>query len=1023
MNGFGTIDKKDINVLISSIENRINFIRNDINQNVASLKNQLNACTEELNRLKKLVIQVTNYNDSEYQKLENRINQFDSDIEDIKSKLNTIQYNEIAAGKCASGINEYPIYAKYAENDTNGNNICNTYATKNELSSTSATLSADYTRKIAESSSGGMSALSSVSAQLVDSIEKETNIRQSKDEGLKSDIDNESTERIAKDNELNDKIESEVNNREKAISGLQNLLKNEIARATDVEQGISESLSKEIKDRTNAITEMEGKIASEETRAIKVEQSLQTSIVKETKNREQAISQLQETITIEQNRAETAESNLQESLSNETSRATEAENELLTNLNGEIKRATGIETGLRTDLEKEITRAKESETTIKTTLQENIDKEVTRAKGVENALQRNIDSEATLRESTDNTIQTNLSNEITRATGVETTLTNNLKSEISRALSAELQLDTKIDTNTNEIYDTISSISGHLSSSIISEYNDRVAADISLQNQIDTIEATQNVIDLVANYAALTAYDTTNVKVNDKIQVICDETSANQTTIYSWNNNTWNGIGMFGPYYTKSQVEEEITKAINTEKTERESDIEELNTNKQNNLTAGAGIDLTNDTISVDTDIIATKELVENVSSTIQSKLDNKKDLQEVKSYSGSQTKTITNISQDKNGVITVNYADIDLPQEVPNVEITSEDKSIQVTETTDVQTNTKKFDLSVRIEAAPTFGRFVANNGLTLTKTEGNMTLSSDGKIELKKGKGYHFTIRGNYYNDTIYNDLRNISFIEYSRNETIPIIVDGTLSTSQAQPFEISFDVAQRTSDLNYGIAFSGLTSNGHISGLCVEVHDINSVSVNGGSSGSGDNDKVAVDANAEPGYLENVLVSDSDIVSLVKLGNVLHVQANTNIIATKEDLNNINSNITDLRNDITNVGVWEDISSKFTPTSEITIINNFEVRINRAIGILYFNIDTNGKFYRTSSQVLQQLFKKNSSDISTLKFSSTYGLFRRNGINKKEVPYQVIGMDDGIYGWLPDPGDKADYILVSGILPFNE
>ena len=137
-----------------------------------------------------------------------------------------------------------------------------------------------------------------------------------------------------------------------------------------------------------------------------------------------------------------------------------------------------------------------------------------------------------------------------------------------------------------------------MSSSIISEYNDRVSVDISLQNQIDTIEATQNVIDLVADYAALTEYDTTNVKVNDKIQVICDETSASQTTIYSWNNNTWNGIGMFGPYYTKAQVEEEITKAINTEKTERKTAIEELNTNKQNNLTAGDGISISNDVIS-----------------------------------------------------------------------------------------------------------------------------------------------------------------------------------------------------------------------------------------------------------------------------------------------------------------------------------------------------------------------------------------------------------------------------------------
>lgn len=293
--------------------------------------------------------------------------------------------------------------------------------------------------------------------------------------------------------------------------------------------------------------------------------------------------------------------------------------------------------------------------------------------------------------------------------------------------------------------------------------------------------------------------------------------------------------------------------------------------------------------LSANKEILATKEYVNEGDKNLQNQIDsvkeevsdintsleNKKDKQNELNFNGSSTKTIKKITQYPNGEMNVEFEDIDLPSQVPNVEITSEDNSVKVTESTDEQTNTKSFDLSVNVEDAPTFGRFVANNGLTLTKTEGNMTLSSDGKIELKKGKGYHFTIRGNYYNDTLYNDLRDISFIEYSRNETIPIIVDGTLSTSQAQPFEISFDVAQRISDLNYIIAFSGLTSNGHITGLVVEVHDINSVSVNGGS---GDNDKVAVDANAEPNYLENVLVSDSDIVSLVKLGNVLHVQVNT-------------------------------------------------------------------------------------------------------------------------------------------------
>ena len=306
--------------------------------------------------------------------------------------------------------------------------------------------------------------------------------------------------------------------------------------------------------------------------------------------------------------------------------------------------------------------------------------------------------------------------------------------------------------------------------------------------------------------------------------------------------------------------------------------------------------------LSVNTDIIATKKSVDDVKTDLNNltgKVDNhttqieqiqedingidsslakKKDKQDELNFNGSATKTVKKITQYPNGELNVEFEDIDLPQSVPNVEITSEDSSVNIIASIDASTNTKTFDLSVNIEDAPTFGRFIANNGLTLTKTEGNMTLSSDGKIQLKKGKGYHFTIRGNYYNDTLYNDLRDISFIEYSRNETIPIIVDGTLSTSQAQPFEISFDVAQRTSDLNYGITFSGLTSNGHITGLRVEVHDINSVSVSGGGGGSGDNDKVAVDANAEPNYLENVLVSDSDIVSLVKLGNVMHVQVNT-------------------------------------------------------------------------------------------------------------------------------------------------
>ena len=115
--------------------------------------------------------------------------------------------------------------------------------------------------------------------------------------------------------------------------------------------------------------------------------------------------------------------------------------------------------------------------------------------------------------------------------------------------------------------------------------------------------------------------------------------------------------------------------------------------------------------LSVNTDVIATNELVSGVSSVLNNKIDvvegnvqavssalgNKKDKQTSKSYNGSQTKTITNISQDTNGVITVTYDDIDLPPEVPNVEIVSPNDTISVSSTTDTSTNTKTFSIDVK--------------------------------------------------------------------------------------------------------------------------------------------------------------------------------------------------------------------------------------------------------------------------------------------------------------------------------------
>ena len=261
----------------------------------------------------------------------------------------------------------------------------------------------------------------------------------------------------------------------------------------------------------------------------------------------------------------------------------------------------------------------------------------------------------------------------------------------------------------------------------------------------------------------------------------------------------------------------------------------------------------------------------------IESALSNKKDKQTAKSFDGSATKTIKNISQNANGELTVEFADIDLPQEVPNVEITSTDKSIKVTETTDVQTNTKKFDLSVNVNDPLEFGQFRATNVTSqaqLTKINGNLELNNY-SIKLKKGNSYHFTVRGSYVANSAVNTNSTIVYIEPISFNNINVNVDNTIT--DAQFFEISYDVYKLSSDKNYNVAFASIEG-GKVSELFVEVHNLNGITVNGQGGGSGDNDKVAIDANAVPGYLEDVLVSDSDIVTLVKLGNKLHVQVNT-------------------------------------------------------------------------------------------------------------------------------------------------
>lgn len=153
------------------------------------------------------------------------------------------------------------------------------------------------------------------------------------------------------------------------------------------------------------------------------------------------------------------------------------------------------------------------------------------------------------------------------------------QTDIDNAVSAEAELRRTADQN--------------LQGSITDEETARINADKGLQSQIDTIVSKSDVVDIVATYAALLAYDTSKLGDNDVLEVLSDETHDNAVSYYRWNKggNTWVYIGSLSPSYTKAETDALLNQ-------------------KQNVLIAGDHIDITGDTISVDTtDLVEKSEL------------------------------------------------------------------------------------------------------------------------------------------------------------------------------------------------------------------------------------------------------------------------------------------------------------------------------------------------------------------------------------------------------------------------------
>ena len=87
---------------------------------------------------------------------------------------------------------------------------------------------------------------------------------------------------------------------------------------------------------------------------------------------------------------------------------------------------------------------------------------------------------------------------------------------------------------------------------VAEEASIRSEADSEIWREIENIQASSDVVDIVGTYAELQAYDTSKLADNDVIKVLRDETHDNAISYYRWNeaSDQFVYVGSQGPYYS-----------------------------------------------------------------------------------------------------------------------------------------------------------------------------------------------------------------------------------------------------------------------------------------------------------------------------------------------------------------------------------------------------------------------------------------------------------------------------------------
>lgn len=265
-------------------------------------------------------------------------------------------------------------------------------------------------------------------------------------------------------------------------------------------------------------------------------------------------------VDTEEARAISAETALQTAIDNEVSARTDADTALQNAINVEASARTEDVTALSGAIDTEIA-AREAADSVISGAVDNVSadlaNEVSRAISAETELQTAIDNEASARTSADTALQTALDNEISARTSADTDLQTAIDNEVSARTDADAALQVEIDELDGDIE--------ILQTALADEVSARTDADTALDGKITYVSG---------------AVDTVSSALTEDERVWGEALNDLNSRI-----NTISGNAL-----TSGDVQTQIDESIS---------------GKQDTLTAGYGIDITNDTVSFNLPISA----------------------------------------------------------------------------------------------------------------------------------------------------------------------------------------------------------------------------------------------------------------------------------------------------------------------------------------------------------------------------------------------------------------------------------